>query len=85
MANYIIEVSHTDPECLQGLKTIEDWGMGLLHHAWFGCAVGIHTSWLQIEVDSEIEALGVFPPVVRKFARVVEVQKLTPDMIRDLH
>ncbi len=59
--------------------------MHLLHRAWFGCATGDHRTWLQLEADSEADAIAVFPPTVRKHARVVEVQKLTPDMIRDLH
>ena len=85
MAQYILEVSHTDPECIAGLNRIVEWGMHLLHYAWFGCAVGVHTCWLQLEVDTEAEARGVLPPSMRSQARVVQVQKLTPDQIRDLH
>ena len=85
MAHYVIEVPHTGPECIQSLNKIVEWGMHLLHHAWFGCAVGVHSCWLQLEVDSEAEALGVLPPAIRKHARIVEVQKFTPDQIRALH
>ena len=85
MAQYVIELPHTDPECIQGLNTIVEWGMHLLHHTWFGCAVGVHTCWLQLEADTEAEARSVLPPSMRSQAQVVEVQKLTPDQIRDLH
>ena len=85
MTQYIVEVSHTDSECIQGLNTIVEWGMHLLHHTWFGCAAGDHTGWLQLEADTEAEARNVLPPSMRSKARVVEVQKFTPAQIRDLH
>ncbi len=85
MAQYLIEVSHTDPECIQGLNKIVEWGMHLLHHTWFGCAVGVHTLWLQLDADTEAEARSVLPPSARSQARIVEVRKLTPDQIRELH
>ena len=85
MAQYVIEVSHTPSECGQPLKEIVDRGMHVVDHAWFGCAVGVHSCWLQLEVDTEAEARGVLPPSMRGHARVVEVQKLTLDQIRELH
>ena len=85
MAQYIIELSHDDPECIQSLNTIVDWGMHLLHHTWFGCAVGVHTCWLQLEAETADEARGVLPPQMKSKAQVVEVQKLTPDQIKALH
>ena len=85
MTTYLMEVPHTDSECIQGLNTIVEWGMHLLHRAWFGCAVGVHTAWLQLEANTEAEARGVLPPATRSKARVVEVQKLTPDQIKTLH
>ena len=85
MAQYIIEVSHTDAECIAALNRIVEWGMHLLHHASFGCVVGVHTCWLKLEADTEAEARNVLPPSMRSQARVVQVQKLTPDQIRDLH
>ena len=85
MAQYMIEGSHDDKECIESLNTIIYWGLHVLHYTWFGCAVGVHTCWLQLEADTEAEVRGVLPPSMRSQARVVEVQKLTPDQIRDLH
>ena len=85
MAQYLITAPHTDPECIRALNTIEEWGMHLLHHTWFGCVVGVHTSWLQLEADTEPEALAVLPPPMRSHAQAVEVRKLTPDQIKALH
>lgn len=85
MAQYIIEVSHDDPDCIQSLNTIVDWGMHVLHHTWFGCPTGVHMCWLQLEADTEAEARAVLPPQMRAKAQVVEVEKLTPEQIKAIH
>ena len=85
MAHYVIEASHTDPECRAGLVAIGDRGMHLLHKAWFGCAAGVHTAWVELEAGTEAEALGVLPPSTRTKARVVEVQRFTRDELKVLH
>ena len=85
MAQYQIEVSHTEQGCVSALDTIVTYGMHLLQQAWLGCAVGVHTCWLNLEADSESEARGVLPPSLRNQARVVEVKKFTPEEIKSLH
>ena len=85
MAQYQIEISHTEQECLVAVNTIVTYGMHLLHHVWFGCEAGIHTGWLNIEVDNEREARGVLPSSVRSQARVTKVLKYTPEDIKKLH
>ncbi|MFQ6026894.1 MAG: hypothetical protein ACE5Q6_05190 [Dehalococcoidia bacterium] len=85
MAHYVIEMLHTDQDCLFALDTITELGMGILHHSWWGCGFGVHTGWLDIEVDSEQDALGVIPPEIRKQARIVQVQRLTTGKVKALH
>ncbi len=85
MAHYLIELSHTDRECLYALNTIVELGMGILHHSLWGCSVGVHTGWLDLEVDSEQDALGVIPPAIRRQARLVQVQRFTPSQVKALH
>ncbi len=96
MAHYVIETSHNEGECLQVLYIISAYvslsirlanldGMLLMINTWFGCMVGIHTGWLNIEADSEGEAGRVLPLSLREQARVVEVQKFTLQQIKSLH
>ena len=85
MAHYLLEISHPDRECLNALDMIVSLGMHILHHTWWGCEVGVHTGWLDIEADSEQDALGVVPPPIRKQVRVVEVQRFTPNQVKALH
>ncbi len=85
MAHYIIELSHSKEECLQALTTIVNLGMHIGHHTWWGCGSGVHTGWLDLEVDSESDARGVIPPAIRSQARLVEVHRFTPEEVRNLH
>ncbi len=85
MAHYLIELSHGEEECLEALDMIVNLGMHILHHTWWGCGAGVHTGWLDLEVDSERDARGVIPHAIRNQARLVEVQKLTPNQIKNLH
>ncbi len=85
MAHYQIEISHLDKECLSALNMIVDLGMHILHHTWWGCESGVHTGWLDIEADTEQDAIGVVPTPVRKDAKVVQVRRYTPNQIKALH
>ncbi len=87
MAHYLLEMSHpaNKGDCLNALDMIVSLGMHILHHTWWGCGAGVHTGWLDIEVDSEREARGVIPLPIRNQARVVEVQKFTPNQVKALH
>ena len=85
MPHYVIEMSHTDRECLATHDMIVRLGMHILHHTWWGCRVGDHTGWLDIELEREQDARGIVPPPLRKRARVVEVLRLTSHHVKALH
>ena len=85
MAHYHIEAPHSEQECMRALDMIVERGMHLLSHTWFGCAVGVHTCWLQLEADTAAEARAVLPPLIAEKAQIVEVQKLTPEIMSTLH
>ena len=85
MAHYLLEMTHTEQECLNALNMVVSLGMHILHHTWWGCEVGVHTGWLDIEVDSEQDALNVVPPRLRKDTRIVEVRRFTPIQVKALH
>ena len=85
MAHYLIELSHSEEECLEALDMVVNLGMHILHHTWWGCGGGVHTGWMDLEVDDEGDALGVIPHAIRNQARLVEVQRFTPKQIKELH
>ncbi|MBC8280244.1 MAG: hypothetical protein H8E48_05610 [Chloroflexi bacterium] len=85
MAHYQIEISHPDKECISALNMIVDLGLHMLHHTWWGCESGVHKGWLDIEADTESDAMSVVPPPVRKDAIAVETKRFTSNQIRAFH
>lgn len=85
MPQYLLEVSHTEEDCLRALDQIVVYSTQILNHISYGCVAGVHTGWVNVEADSESEARNVLPPTQRRKARVVEVQKFTPEQIKALH
>jgi len=53
------------------------YAMGYLHHFEWGCEVGIHNGWAIIEAENEAQAKLAVPPLVRRKARVIKLNKFT--------
>ena len=47
----------------------------------WGCMAGQHTGWATIEAKNEFEARDMVPAVARSRARVIRVDKVTPDHV----
>jgi hypothetical protein len=87
MSQYIIQSSH-DPspkECFRILDAFVSAGAHYLTNAHWGCLAGEHTAWIMVEADNEHQARLMAPPVIRRTAQVVPVNKFTPAQIRELH
>ena len=85
MARYLIESPHTGDECLLVLDWILAQGSMLLTKYEFCCMDEDHTGYLLIEVPSKEDARRLVPPNIRNKARIVELQKFTPEEIRSFH
>lgn len=46
---------------------------------------GVHTAWLIIEADNDSAAHLAVPPVIRKEALVVKLNRFTPEQINEMH
>lgn len=87
MSRYMIQASH-DPSpkaCLRILDAFLSAGSHYLTNAEWGCMVGEHTAWITVEADDDYQARLMVPPVIRKKAQVVRLNRFTPDQIRSLH
>lgn len=87
MPRYMIQTSH-DPSpaaCLRVLDAFAVAGAHYLMRADWGCMDGEHTAWIVVEADSDEAARLMVPPVLRKTAKVVKLNKFTPEQIRELH
>jgi hypothetical protein len=85
MARYIIESPHTKEECLRALDEELEKGKDILGKFDFGCKVGDHTAYAIVDANSKNDALKLVPAFLQNKARVVEVDKVTPEMIRSFH
>jgi hypothetical protein len=85
MARYIIESPHTKEECLRALDEELEKGKDILGKFDYGCKAGDHTAYAIVDANSKNDALKLVPTFLQNKARVVEVDKITPEMIRSFH
>jgi hypothetical protein len=82
---YLIESPHSEEECLQALDETLARGPRFLAQFDWGCMAGQHTGWATVEAGSESEARNMVPTVVRSKARIIPLNKFTPDQIKSFH
>ena len=85
MDRYFVELPHTPQECLRALDEILANGPESLAKYEWGCMAGDHTGYAVVEARSESEARGVIPKFLEGKARVVKLNKFTPEQIREFH
>ncbi len=85
MARYIIESPHKPEECLKALDEELEKGRDVLGKFDFGCKAGDHTAYAIVDANTKDDALKLVPAFLRDSARIGEVGKMTPEMIRSFH
>ncbi len=86
MARYMIESPHTPEECLRVLDEELARGKEILDKIEFGCKAGDHTGYALVDSNTKNEALNKYVPnFIQNKARVIEVGKFTPEMIKSFH
>jgi len=85
MGRYIIQSPHTPEECLRALDEILAKGQNELARYEWGCMAGDHTGYAIVEAGSDGEAAGTVPAFLRGKARVVKLNRFTPEQIREFH
>jgi hypothetical protein len=85
MDRYFVESPHTPPECLRALDEILAKGKGALDRYEWGCMAGDHTGYCIVEAGSESEAREIIPNFLAGKARVVKLNRFTPEQIREFH
>ena len=78
---YLIEAPHSPRECVQAMDEALARGPNFLAQFEWGCVEGEHTGWATIEAKNEYEARDMVPAVARSRARVIRVDKVTPDHV----
>lgn len=85
MDRYFIESPHTPQECLRALDEILEKGPSALAKYEWGCMAGDHTGYSIVEARSTTEASESVPTFLRGKARVVKLNRFTPEQIREFH
>lgn len=86
MARYLIESPHKPEECLRALDEELAKGQDVLNQFEFGCKSGDHTGYALVDASSNKDALNKYvPSFIQGKARIVEVGKFTPEMIKSFH
>ena len=83
LPKFLIEVPHEEKTvaCARVVDVFLKTGSHYLTGADWGCRDGVHKSWIIVDVDSKEEARRIIPPAFRDHARVVQLNKFTPDEI----
>ncbi len=86
MHKYLIEDSHepSHVDCVRALDAFLQAGAHYLTNAEWGCRAGVHTAWIIVEAENDAEARLMVPPVIRKSAKLVRVNRFTPEEIREM-
>ncbi len=83
MERYLIETPHSAEDCLSLVKELHV--RGYLHNFDWGCGTGVHTGWAIIEAENEAQARMAIPPLVRKQARIIRLNKFDVSDAASLH
>ncbi len=81
MPRYLIQVPH-DPSllgCRRALEALAEQGSHFIARTDWGCEVGEHKGWLIVEAEDDTDAQRMVPPVIRKTASVVRLNRFTPE------
>ena len=85
MPRYLIQLTHADEHaaCVRALHAVQQYGSHLVTHLDWGCKDGVHSGWAIAECENRGVAMQMVPPEMRQEARVVKIDKFTPDEIVD--
>jgi hypothetical protein len=83
MPLFEIESPHTKEECAAELQELQLRKEVLNKFVW-GCSAGHHTAWALVEAQNENAARDLIPKMVRNKAKVTQVEKFTPEQIKDM-
>ena len=85
MKRYLIESPHKAEECLRALDEELAKGPAVLGKFEYGCMAGDHTGYAIIDAESRDDAVKLVPTFLLNAAKIVELGKFTPDIIRSFH
>lgn len=80
MTRYLIEVPHEDTKeaCLLAIRVFMETGSHFVTNADWGCSDHVHKAWIVADLESKDQALSLLPPLFRRVATVVALERYGP-------
>jgi hypothetical protein len=85
MERFLLISPHTSDQCLKALDAMETSAPKLLAKMDWGCMAGDHTGYVEVEAASVDAARAMLPESARAQAKVVRLNKFTPEEIKKFH
>ncbi len=84
MTRYLIEVPHEDSKeaCLQAIRVFMETGSHFVTNADWGCSDHVHKAWIVADLENKEQALSLLPPLFRRVASVVALERFGPEDLR---
>jgi hypothetical protein len=79
---YMITSTHTEADCAKAMDEAADKNASWLKHTYCGCMHGDHTCWTTVQAASSDAATNMLPADMRAGAKVQQVDRFTPEMIK---
>ena len=81
MTRFLIEVPHdnTKEACEQAIQVFLATGSHFMTNADWGCKDSVHKAWFVVEIGSKDEARAILPPLFRRSATIVALNKFGKD------
>jgi hypothetical protein len=86
MTRYLVEVPHENSKqaCDRAVRVFLETGSHFLTNADWGCSDDVHKAWFVVELESKEQAIAILPPLFRRDARIVALQKFTLEDADDI-
>lgn len=80
MPRYLVEVPHenTKEACERAVQTFMLTGSHFMTNADWGCSDDEHKAWIIVEMDSKQDVIGILPPLFRKDAKIITLERFSP-------
>jgi len=86
MTEFVVEMPHTEADCLKGLDEMAGKGDKFLKQVRWGCPSGVHIGWAIVEAKDESEVRNlVGSPVMLSKARIVKVSRFSRKDVESFH
>lgn len=85
LQKFLIISPHTGEQCLAVLDDMAAREPQILAKTEWGCMAGDHTGYTMVDAKDEAAARNMVPAAVRDQAKVIKVNKFTPEQIKSLH